>query len=250
MKGKIAIIPIKGTIVSESGFIFPLPVPIKVGGTISSEIIEFLEEVEKNKKIKAIVLEIDSPGGTPYPCKEIAMRIQNFSKPVIAWVKESATSGAYWIASACKKIVADHLSIIGSIGVTSLRPDFTELLKKFGIDIETLASGIHKTLGLPFQKTTPEEKEILKQEIEIIYQHFLQEVAKNRNLSEEVVKEISTGKIYLGEEAKRIGLIDILGGKNEALKTAQEITKLKTYQIVDYNKKIGQPKGLLSKLLR
>ncbi|HCJ66327.1 MAG TPA: hypothetical protein DHV62_03135 [Elusimicrobia bacterium] len=103
---------------------------------------------------------------------------------------------------------------------------------------------------MPFQKSTPEEKEILKQEIEIIYQHFLQEVEKNRNLSEEVVKEISTGKIYLGEEAKKIGLIDILGGKDEALKIAQEISKLKTYQIVDYNKKIGQPKGFLSKLLR
>lgn len=250
MKNKIAIIPIKGTIVSESGFIFPIPLPIKIGGTVSTEIIEFLEEAEKNKKIKVVILEIDSPGGTPYPCKEIAQMVKISSKPVIAWIKESATSGAYWIASGCKKIVADHLSIIGSIGVISLRPDFTELLKKFGMDIETFASGIHKTLGLPFQKSTPEEKEILKQELDIIYQHFLQEVAKNRNLSEEIVKEISTGKIYLGEEAKKIGLIDILGGKNEALKAAQEIAKLKTYQIIDYNKKIGQPKGLLSKLLR
>ncbi|HCJ66328.1 MAG TPA: signal peptide peptidase SppA, partial [Elusimicrobia bacterium] len=137
MKGKIAIIPIKGTIVSESGFIFPIPLPIKIGGTVSTEVIEFLEEVEKNKKIKAVILEIDSPGGTPYPCKEIATKVKNFSKPVIAWVKESATSGAYWIASGCKKIIADQLSIIGSIGVTSLRPDFTELLKKFGIDIDT-----------------------------------------------------------------------------------------------------------------
>ncbi len=250
MKGKVAIIPVKGTIVSESGYIFPIPLPIRIGGTSSAEIADFLEEVEKNKKIKAVVLEIDSPGGTPYPCKEIAQTVRNFSKPVIAWVKESATSGAYWIASACRKIVADHLSLIGSIGVTSLRPDFSELLKKYGVDIETTASGIYKTLGLPFQKSTSEEKEILKQELDVVYQHFLTEVAKNRNLSEEVVKEISTGKIYLGEEAKKIGLIDVLGGKSEALKIAQTEANLKTYQTVDYNKRIGQPKGLLSKLLR
>lgn len=250
MKDKIAILPIKGTVISETGLFLPFPIPIKISGVSSEDIIGFLDEIEKNKKIKAVILEIDSPGGTPYPCKEIAQRIKNFSKLTIAWIKEAATSGAYWIASACKKIVADHLSLIGSIGVISIRPDFSEAMKKFGIDIETLATGVHKTLGMPFQKTTPEEKEILKQELEIVYQYFLNEVAKNRNLSEETVKEISTGKIYLGQEAKEIGLIDFLGGKNEALKVAQEEAKLKTYQIIDYNKKISQPKGLLSRLLR
>ena len=101
---------------------------------------------EKREAIKEMVFEINSPGGTPFASKEIATCIENMDKPAIAWVREHAASGAYWIASACGEIVAYELSTVGDIGVMSIRPDIGELMKKFGIDVETLKTGIYSHL--------------------------------------------------------------------------------------------------------
>jgi len=246
-RGKIAIIPIKGVITTEGAPIlslFPWRKAIS-----STEIIEFLEEVKRKPGTKAVLLEINSPGGTPFPCKEIAEKIREIDKPTVAWVREYATSGAYWVASACQKIVADRLSRVGSVGVVSIRPDFSELMRKFGIDVETMASGVFKTLGLPYRKIAPEEREVLKEELDTIHKYFLEEITANRKLKKEAVKEISSGKIYFGSEAKDLGLVDYLGSKKEALDLLSKITKLKTYRIVDYNRKMRKPVGLLRKLI-
>lgn len=246
-RNKIALIPIKEVIASEAGVSFPF----KALGKISSseEIMEMLEEAKKGKAVKAVIVEINSPGGTPYPSKEIAKCLKDFGKPTVAWVREYATSGAYWIASSCQKIVADSLSTVGSIGVASFRPDFSELMKRFGIDVETLATGIHKTFGLPFKKSTPEEKEVLEKELQVIYKMFLEEVKKHRNLSEEVVKEISSGKIYLGEEGRKLGLVDYLGSKEKAIAVAKELAKIERYKLVDFSKKRRRRRSLLERLI-
>lgn len=246
-KGKIAIIPIKGVITTEGAPILALFPWRKVMS--STEIIEFLEEVKRKPDTKAVLVQINSPGGTPFPCKEIAEKIKEIDKPTVAWVREYATSGAYWVASACQKIVAGGLSRIGSVGVVSIRPDFSELMRKFGIDVETMASGIFKTLGFPYRKISPEEREVLKQELDTIHKYFLEEISANRKLKKEVVKEISSGKIYFGSEAKELGLIDYLGGKKEAMELLSKMAKLKTYRIVDYDKRMGKPIGLLRKLI-
>ncbi|MFQ6066819.1 MAG: signal peptide peptidase SppA [bacterium] len=246
-RGKIAIIPIKGVITTEGAPILSLFPWRKVMS--STEIIEFLEEVKRKPDTKAVLLEINSPGGTPFPCKEIAEKIKEIDKPTVAWIREYATSGAYWIASACKKIVADRLSRVGSVGVVSIRPDFSELMRKFGIDVETMASGIFKTLGFPYRKIAPEERKVLKEELNTIHQYFLEEISTNRKLKKEAVKEISSGKIYFGSEAKELGLVDYLGSRKEAIELLSKIAKLKTYKIVDYNKKLRKPVGLLRKLI-
>jgi protease-4 len=119
--GSIAIIPIKGMITSEES-VFGLM-------AASTVLIKDLEEAENKRKIKAVIFEINSPGGTPFASKEIATHIENMDKPAIAWVREYAASGAYWIASACDEIVADELSTVGSIGAMSIRPDISELMK-------------------------------------------------------------------------------------------------------------------------
>jgi len=247
-KGKIAIIPIKGMVISEEAAPSPFPLLAMARVVSSAEIIPLIESVKKNRRMKGLILEINSPGGRPFPCKEIAESIKSLGKPTVAWIREYATSGGYWIASACDTIVADHLSTLGSIGVASIRPDFSELMKKFGIDIETMASGIYKTLGIPYKKSTPEEKELLKEEMDTIYKSFIEEVTKNRKLSEEGIREISTGKIYLGEEAKKLGLIDFLGGREKAIELIKEKTGIKIYKIVDYAKKMRRPLGFLRRL--
>lgn len=246
-KEKIAIVPIKGIVTTEgapSFFLFPWRRVVS-----STEIVEFLEETKRRRSIKAVLVEINSSGGTPFPCREIAERIKNVGKPTVAWVKEYATSGAYWIASSCDVIVADRLSRIGSVGVVSIRADFSELMRKFGIDIETMASGIFKTLGLPYQKMAPQERQVLKEEMDTIYRYFLEEVSANRKLGKETLKEISSGKIYFGSEAKSLGLIDYLGGGKEAMEVVKKRAKIKGYRVVDYNKKMRRPTGLLKKLI-
>ena len=231
-KGSIAIIPIKGMITSEES-VFGLM-------AASTVLIKDIAEAEIKRKIKAVIFEINSPGGTPFASKEIATCIENIDKPAIAWVREYAASGAYWIASACDEIVADELSTVGSIGAMSIRPDIGELMKKFGIEVETLRTGIYKGLGLPYEKLTEEERELLKKELAEIQDNFLNAVAKNRKLDDVKMKELSTAKVYLGREAKEMGLIDHLGGKELAIRIAKERSGIRKEKIVDYGERRGK----------
>jgi len=245
---KIALVPIKGAVVSERS---PLPAMRTVS---SPEIVRLLGKIKSNRGIKALVLEINCPGGTPFPCEEIAEAIKSLDKPTVAWIREMATSGGYWIASAVDSIVAGSLSTVGSVGVASIRPDFSELLKKVGIDMDTVASGIHKLLGLPFKSLTAEEKEADRQrreeEIKTIQQSFLQQIKGKRQLTPETIEEISSGKTYLGQEAERLGLIDELGGREKAFEIAARKANITSYKVVDYTKKLERPRmGFLTRLL-
>ncbi|MCL5985781.1 MAG: signal peptide peptidase SppA [Actinobacteria bacterium] len=239
---KIVLLPIKGMISSEE-----VSTLFQARMVSSAEIVRILNAVKKNKKVKALVLEISSPGGHPFPCKEIAEAIKKVGKPIVAWVREVAASGGYWVASAADVIVADALSTIGSVGVASLRPDVSELLKKIGIDVDVITSGIQKRFGFPFIAPTEEEKKTTEEEIRVIQQMFLNEIKKNRNLSDEVIGQISSGKTYFGEEAKKIGLVDELGGKEKAFEIAAKKAGLKSYKVLDYTQRFKK-RGLLSRL--
>ncbi len=238
-KGAIVTIPIKGLITSEESA-FGLM-------SASTEVIREIDEAEKKKKIKAVIFEINSTGGTPFASREVATRIENMDKPTVAWVREHAASGAYWVASACDEIVADELSTVGSIGVMSIRPDIGELMKKFGIDIETLKTGVHKGLGLPYEKPTEVERELMKKELAEIQDCFLNAVAKNRRLEDAKVQELATGKVYLGREAKQMGLVDHLGGKELAIRIAKERSGIKKEKIIDYGER--KRKGFLRRVM-
>lgn len=242
---RIAILPIKGPVVSEE----PFSSAFGMRMVSSKETVRLLEKIKKNKGIKALVLEINCPGGTPLPCKEIAEAIKSLGKPTVAWVGEVAASGGYWIASATDAIVADGLSTLGSIGVASIRPDFSEFLKKLGIDIDTVASGIHKLFGFPFTPLSSEQKEEdrerREEEIKIIQKIFLDGIKERRGLKDEAIKEISSGKTFLGQEAKNLGLIDELGGKDKALEIAAEKANITGFKVVDYSKKLEKPRRRL-----
>lgn len=245
---KIALLPIKGVLVSEKSPFAGL------GITSSVEIVTLLREMQRKRGIKALVLEINSPGGSPFACKEVSDAIKSVNKPTVAWIREVGASGGYWVASTADSIVADSLSTVGSVGVISIRPDLSGLLRKLGIDMDVLASGVHKSLGLPFKALTPEEKQedrqLRQEEIEAIQQNFLAEVRKNRRLTEEATNEISSGKTYLGSQAKNLGLIDELGRRENAFKIAAEKANITRYRIVDYTKKLEKPRRrLLARLL-
>lgn len=205
---QIAIIPIKGTITTTESFGVPFS-PIKD----SSSIIKKIEKAKLDTNVKGIILEINSPGGTVVASKEVVDAVKSSNKPVVAWIREIGTSGAYWIASASDKIVADSLSITGSIGVTASYLEFSELLGKYGIEYESLKTGEFKDIASPFRNLTAKEKDILLKKLQKIHEVFVDDVAKNRNLDKKTVSELANGIYYLGEEAKELGLVDYLGNK-------------------------------------
>lgn len=228
----IAIIPIDGAIgVSSDDFLSRV--------TSSDKILEDLKRAEENKGIKSIILEINSPGGGVVASKEIAKAVEKSEKPVIAWIREVGASGAYWVASSADYIIADEMSITGSIGVFSSYLEFSGLLERYNITYERLIAGEYKDMGSIYKKLNKDEREMLQEKLDIIHDFFIKEVAKNRKLNEEDVKKIANGEFYLGIEAKELKLIDEFGGREEAIKKAKELSGIKDGNIVEFKEKIS-----------
>ena len=145
--GNVAHIKISGIIMPDAGSFFN-------PGAGSSDIVNFIQQANADSSIKAILLEIDSPGGSPVASAEIAEAVRNSNKTVVAWIRDSGTSGAYWAASAAYKIVAHPLSITGSIGVIGSYLDYAGLLERFNVTYERLVSGQYKDIGSPYKELT------------------------------------------------------------------------------------------------
>lgn len=207
--------------------------------TSSTDIIELLEKADANKNVKAIILEINSPGGTAVASKEIADKIKQIKnhKPVIAWIREVGASGAYWISSASTKIIADPLSITGSIGVISSYLEFSELMEEYGVSYEGLSSGKYKDIGSPYKKLTLEERNILQKKLDLIHNYFVNEVSLNRNISRSKIQDIANGIFYLGIEAKSLNLIDEFGSKDKAVEIAEQEANITSSTLITYEKK-------------
>lgn len=240
IKANTALIPIEGIITTAV-----VPLQYMSGAALSSDIVRNIEKAAKSRSIKVIVFEINSPGGTPFAVKEVADKIHGLDKRTVAWIREYGTSGAYWIASACQKIVADSLSNIGSIGVAMFNLNFSEFMEKYGIHDESIILGKLKGIGLPFRKPTSEEKEFLEDKLKRIYDHFINEVIKNRGLKREVLEDIS-GAPLLGEEALEKGLVDYLGGREKALEISRELAGMTKTRLQE----LGRPRFPPFTLLR
>ena len=208
---KIGVIPIYGTI-SQS---------LK----ITSQLVKF----RKDKRIKAIILRIDSPGGSIGPTQEIYREIQRTirTKKVVASMGSVAASGGYYIAAATNKIVAAPGTITGSIGVIMQFIRIEELLDKIGVDLEILKSGEFKDIGSPDRKMTERDREVLNALIADIQKQFVEDVAGGRNLSVEEVRQIADGRIFSGARAKELGLVDTLGNFQDAVEIAKDMAGIK-----------------------
>jgi protease-4 len=198
---KIAIVEVKGVIAQSSG------------------VIEELQQYVEDKEVKAIILRIDSPGGGVGPAQEIYREVMRIKpkKKVVTSMGSVAASGGYYIASASDLIVANPGTITGSIGVIMQFSNFEELLKKIGIKGVVLKSGEHKDIGSPFREMTPEEKKIMQEVLDNVHQQFIQAVADGRKLDRAKVAEIADGRIFTGEQAKNLGLVDQMGNLQDAI---------------------------------
>ena len=231
ISNEIAVIQIKGVIsFSDSGIPFQ-------GRTANAQtILDNIEKV-KTRDVKAVIFEIESPGGTVVASKEIAEAIRKLDKPKVAFIREVGASGAYWIAASADKIVADDLSITGSIGVVSSYLDFYEFLNKYGVEYNRLIAGKYKDIGSPFKDLTKEERNILQKKLDIVHEVFINYIKERRNLKEEEVKRIETGEFFLGREAKELNLIDYTGNKELAIKIAKDLANIKEAKITELKEK-------------
>ena len=231
MSDKIAIIPITGII---------MPSEITVGfyskGTDPDTIINFIKKANQNKKVKGIILEINSPGGAVVASKEIAEAVEQSEKPIVALIKDIGTSGAYWVATSADSIVADELSLTGSIGVTASYIEVSKLFDEYGITYQPLKSGKYKDIGSPLKPLTTEEETILQKKLDKIHSIFIKEVAKNRNLPESTVKQLATGIYFLGEEAYNHKLIDHLGNKELAINITKNLANIEEAKLITFKK--------------
>jgi protease-4 len=159
------------------------------------------------------------------PSQELCREIQRTAdkKPVVASMGSVAASGGYYIASGVQKIYANPGTITGSIGVIAQFTNFEELFKKIGFRMEVVKSGTFKDVGNPGRAMTAQEREYIQKLVDNVHQQFVRDVARGRGMPEEKVREIADGRIFTGEQAKELGLVDELGGLNDAVKAAAQM---------------------------
>lgn len=199
----------------------------------SDNIIELLEEIKDNPKIKAVLFEINSPGGSPVASEEIARAITGLKLPTVAWIRETGASGAYWVAMAASYIVAHPLSITGSIGVLANSFGFEDLLQTLKLKYRRQVAGNMKDIGSPFREPTPEEQTYLQGVLNQIHQVFIDAFSRARKIAPEKARELANGVFYTGLDAKDKNLVDALGGKKEALDWIEKKIK-EPVILVDY----------------
>ncbi len=217
LAGTVAVIPIHGEIGYESSNV--LSGSVVNPDTIKSEI----KEAEEDSSVGAILLDINSPGGTPVASEEIMNAVKNCKKPVVAWISDTGASGAYLAASSADEIIASNSSWVGSIGVILDLTNLSDLYQKIGITKYVIKGGKYKDIGADYRNLTPEEKSMLQTMVNEDYDNFVSMVAENRNLSKEYVKSIAEGRIYTGKQAKDLKLINETGSKEQALDIAAKL---------------------------
>jgi protease-4 len=197
---------------------------LQIDGAIddSRSVLAEMKRLKEMPWVKAIVVRIDSPGGAVAPTQEIFEEIQRFKKqkPIIASMGGMATSGGYYIATACDKIVANPGTLTGSIGVIMQLNNVEELMKKIGVKGVNVKSGANKDLGSPFQTLSPEGREILQSLVDNVHSQFVAAVAKGRGMNEAQVRKLADGRVYSGAQAKALGLIDQFGTLEDAIELA------------------------------
>lgn len=223
-KPGIAVLYIYGTISATQ--MSALSYPSSVDGLISQ-----LKSLEEDSHIKAVVLRINSPGGSSGSSQELYQAIKTFKKhtkkPVVVSIADVGASGAYWVALAADKIYANPSSLIGSIGVIMNSLDFSAFAQKYGFEMNTIKSGEYKDIFSSWRKMSPQEKVLLEALVQNVHQQFIADFVKARGLKPEDAKKIADGRVFTGEQAKALRLIDETGGLQEAIDCATKLAGIK-----------------------
>ncbi|MFW5996368.1 MAG: signal peptide peptidase SppA [Halanaerobiaceae bacterium] len=215
-EGKVARINLSGT-VQEIGSGFG------VGGITPAFVEDQLNKAREND-VEAVVLRINTPGGSVAASQEIAEMIDDYEKPVVISMGDVAASGGYYISAPADAIVARPGTQTGSIGVIFTMVNPEGLYEKLGLETETITSGEHKDM---FSRGfTEKERQLVQDLSDEAYNQFIEEIVRGRDLSGEEVRELATGEIFMGSQAHKLGLVDELGGYKQALEVAGSLAEI------------------------
>jgi protease-4 len=217
MGGKVGLVEVEGQILDARG------------------IIDQLERQMEDASVKAVVLRVNSPGGAVAPTQEIydeIFRLRESGKPVVASLGAVAASGGYYVACAADTVLASPGTLTGSIGVIMTFPNAQELLRKVGLSFQVVKSGPNKDVGSMYREMTPEEKRLLQDVIDDVYDQFVEAVMRGRGLSREEVAALADGTIFSGRQARELGLVDRLGGLSDAVDLAGKLGGIRGKPVV------------------
>ncbi len=231
-RGGVGLIRVEGAIAAGGG-----QDSLTGGGFAGSDsLMSQLKKAREDGNVKALVIRVNSPGGTAAASQEIGeeiKKVRQAGKKVVISMGDIAASGGYWISASADHIFANPGTQTGSIGVIMQIPQAEELMRKVGLRFQTIKSGPHKDIGALDRDLTPEEHGILQGVVNDIYDQFLDVVAEGRRMSKGQVRQMADGRIFSGRQAKGLGLVDSLGNLQDALDYAAQQAGLgKNYEVI------------------
>ena len=222
---EIAVLYLDGTITDETG-----------DGIVGKEVVKTIKKIRKNDNVKALVLRVNSPGGSADASEQIWHAIENVksdSIPVVVSMGDYAASGGYYISCGADYIYAEPTTITGSIGIFGTIPSIAKLREKIGLDIDGITTNKHSGLesNIPYKTMTPEETQLMQNMVERGYELFTTRCADGRGVSQEYIKSVGEGRVWLGAKAKELQLVDEIGNIDDAIAKAVELAALESYKL-------------------
>lgn len=207
----VAQVAVEGPISRDGGKRFPSG----PNTTPTDDIVEQIEAADADGNVEGLLVKLNTPGGEVVPSDDIRRAIVEFDGPAIAYTTDVCGSGGYWIASGCDELFAREASLVGSIGVIGSRVNASDLAERMGLSYERFAAGRYKDAGVPLREMEEYERAYLQGLIDDFYGQFVERVAEGRELSEEEIRA-TEARVYVGEEALDLGLVDALGTREDA----------------------------------
>jgi protease-4 len=217
------------------------------GAARTDDLIRTIGQARRNPRIRAVLIEIDSPGGTAIASEQLYMAVRRLaaSKPVVAWIKGVGASGAYFLACGATRVVAFPSALVGSIGVISVRPVVVDALRRIGARMVVTKTGPFKDMGAPWREPTPEDEEHERELVDAIFRRFTGAVRAARGFDDDALASVTTGDVWLGTRAIELGLIDGLADDEDtALEIAQDLAALPHHLTV----RLGGRRSLLQRI--
>ena len=239
---KVAVLYLDGEIYEEDN-----------DGIVSKDVIKTIKKIAKNEDVKALVLRVNSPGGSADASEAIWRAVQNFKadgKPVVVSMGGMAASGGYYISCGADYIYAEPTTLTGSIGIFGTVPNVAKLRDKIGLDIDGISTNKHSDLetNMFFKGMSPEEHQLMQTMVERGYDLFTSRCAEGRHMTQDEIKAIGEGRVWLGAKGVEIGIIDELGNIDDAIAKAVELAGLGQYQLAYYPEKVDPFDAFLKSL--
>ncbi|WP_246998946.1 signal peptide peptidase SppA [Halosolutus gelatinilyticus] len=207
----VAEVAVEGPITRDGG---GGPLPSSPRATPADDVVEQIDRANEDGNARALLLKLNTPGGEVVPSDDIRLAAERFDGPTIAYTNDVCASGGYWIASGCDELWARDGSIVGSIGVIGSRVNASDFADKVGLSYERFAAGEYKDAGTPLKELEEDERAYLQGLIDDYYETFVERVSDGRDLDPEFVRD-TEARIYLGDDAYELGLVDHLGTRRE-----------------------------------